>query len=64
MKRKTNKAAAKRFKVKKSGKVFRYKAGRRHLLEHKAKDTKRQMRGAVEVDKTDIKKLCDLIPGL
>jgi large subunit ribosomal protein L35 len=64
MKRKTNKAAAKRFKVKKSGKVFRYKAGRRHLLEHKAKDTKRQMRGAVEVDKTDIKKLRDLIPGL
>ena len=64
MKQKTNKSAAKRFKVTKSGKVLRYKSGKRHLLEHKDKDKKRQMRGPVQVSDSDLKKIRQLLPGL
>ena len=35
-KMKTHSGTAKRFKVSGSGKILRQKAGRRHLLEHKA----------------------------
>lgn len=60
-KQKTNKAAAKRFIVKKSGKIFRYKRGKRHLLRSQPTDVKRQKRGVVELDSTDKKKVVNLL---
>jgi len=63
-KMKTNKAAAKRFKVTSSGKVLRYKQGQRHLLEHESANTKRNRRGPVEVSKSDMKKIRQLLPGV
>ena len=42
-KMKTNKAASKRFRVTKSGKVMYVHAGLRHNLEHKSADRKRVM---------------------
>lgn len=43
-KQKTNKSAAKRFKVTKNGKVRRFKAGRRHLMSVKPGKKKRHLR--------------------
>jgi len=51
--RKTKKAAAKRFKVTGSGKVLRAHAGRRHLLSSKSAKRKRKLAKAAVVDKTD-----------
>lgn len=41
---KTKKAASKRFKITGKGNVIRYKAGMRHLLEHKNSNKKRKQR--------------------
>ncbi len=54
MKQKTKKAAAKRFKVKKSGKVMREAVGKRHLMQHKTKKSKRHKRHNSEVSATDM----------
>lgn len=40
---KTNKAAAKRFRVTGSGKIKHKKRGLRHCLEHRSKDAKRNL---------------------
>lgn len=64
MKQKTKKAAAKRFKVTGSGKVLRYKQGRRHLLAHISSKTKRNKEGAFEVSPSDMDKIKDMLPGL
>ena len=61
---KTKKAAAKRFKITSTGKVLRYKAGKRHLLEHKSKSQKRNLSGSVEVSSSDIDKVQGMLPGL
>ena len=45
---KKNKAATKRFRLTKSGKVKRGKPGRRHLLSHKTAKRKRQLRRPTE----------------
>lgn len=50
---KTRRAAAKRFKVRKSGKIFRYCAKKKHLLEHKQKTVKNRLGKRVEVSQTD-----------
>ena len=63
-KQKTNKAAKKRFKLTAKGKVKRYKAGRRHLLEHKSSKLVRSKRFATSVTKSDIQKIKSLLPGL
>jgi len=52
---KSRKAAVKRFKVTKSGKIFHYKAGKKHILEHKSSKLKRKNCFMVEVDKADLK---------
>ena len=52
-KMKTHKGTAKRIKVTGSGKLLREKAGRRHLLEHKATKRTRRLDGTTEVDKRD-----------
>ncbi|MBI5234893.1 MAG: 50S ribosomal protein L35 [Deltaproteobacteria bacterium] len=59
-KMKTNKGAAKRFKLTASGKVKRRKAGTRHILTPKSQGNKRSLRKAAYISKTheaSIKKL-------
>jgi large subunit ribosomal protein L35 len=57
LKFKTRKAAAKRFKIKKSGKIFRYKANKKHILEHKKRKNLRKMGRMVQVSKSDEKRI-------
>lgn len=57
---KTNKAAKKRFKINGKGTISRYKAGMRHLLEHKKSNKKRKMRqkqNNVTVAKSDMPRI-------
>lgn len=44
-KMKTNKAAARRFKLTSTGKILRRQSGKRHIAEWKAPKVKRQLRG-------------------
>ena len=60
-KMKTVKGAAKRFKVKKSGKVKRGASFRSHILTKKSQKRKRQLRGPKHVDKTNIKQVKELL---
>lgn len=60
---KTRKAAAKRFKIRKSGRIFRYRAKKKHLLEHKAKSTKRKLGKRVEVSHSDRDRIRHMMPG-
>jgi len=53
-KMKTNRGAAKRFKVKKSGKIKRGSAYRSHLLTKKSQKRKRNLRSPKYVDKINI----------
>ncbi len=53
-KMKTNKGAAKRFKVRGSGSIKRRRAFRNHILSHMKKKVKRQMRHMVEVCQCDV----------
>lgn len=46
VKQKTKKAIAKRFRLTKTGKVKRWKAGRGHLMSHKSGKRGRQLRRA------------------
>ena len=63
IKLKTKKAAAKRFKITATGKVLRYGAGMRHLMEHKKPGRKRQKRGALGVSMSDMEKIRLMLPG-
>jgi large subunit ribosomal protein L35 len=57
---KTCRGAAKRFKTTGSGRIKRGKAFRRHILSHKGRKRKRQLRSAgmvAEVDHDNIRKL-------
>lgn len=60
-KMKTYKAAAKRFKITKNGKILRTKGGKSHLRRKKSKRVKRQFGKMIEVtnpgDKKRIKRL-------
>lgn len=51
---KSKKAARKRFKITKRGKVMRGQANQRHLLEWESSGKKRGRRGLVEVSKSDL----------
>jgi len=62
MKLKTNRGAAKRFKVTGSGKVKRSKAYASHLLSSKTTKRKRKLRKNVVVDKRDSRNVKRLIP--
>ena len=58
---KTNRSAAKRFKVTGPGKLKRNKAYRRHILTKKTTKNKRNLRKAVMTDETNVanmKKIC------
>ena len=61
-KMKTNKSAAKRFKVSGGGKIKRRKAGGRHLMTSKNSKRKRNLRQDGSVDSTDAKKVRTMIP--
>ncbi|MCL4378350.1 MAG: 50S ribosomal protein L35 [Actinobacteria bacterium] len=58
---KTNKAAAKRFKVTGSGKVMRQKAYKSHILTKKNADRKRKLGQTETVDKTNLKTIKKLL---
>ena len=57
---KPRKAAVKRFKITGSGKIMRYKAKKKHLLEHKAKSMKRKNK-RIELSKTDLHRVRSMI---
>ncbi|MFH2011607.1 MAG: 50S ribosomal protein L35 [Pseudomonadota bacterium] len=59
---KTNRGAAKRFKLTKSGKVKRAKAFRNHILTKKSTKRKRGLRQAGYLEKVDSKVVKKLIP--
>ena len=56
-KMKTNRAAAKRFKIKKSGKIKRAKAYKSHILNNESKrpNRKRKLRKSTHADKANQK---------
>ena len=59
---KTNRAAAKRFKVTGTGKLKRSKAYKRHILTKKTRKTKRNLRKAALVDLTNVKNMKKILP--
>jgi large subunit ribosomal protein L35 len=61
---KTNRSAAKRFKVSKTGKVKHKKAYLRHLLSSKGRSRKRHLRRAGMLNATDTRTMRALIPYL
>ncbi len=61
-KMKTHKGAAKRFKRTASGKLTRYRPGRRHLLDCKTTKRKRNLRGGAMVSEADEKRFTHLLP--
>ena len=61
---KTNRAAAKRFRVTGSGKVKRNKGFKSHLLSSKGKKRKRHLRQGVLVADVETKNVRKLIPYL
>lgn len=58
---KTKKAAAKRFKITKSGKILRAKTGHSHLLVKKEMKRKRRLRKVDEVHKSMVKSVKRLL---
>jgi large subunit ribosomal protein L35 len=61
---KTNRGAAKRFKLTGSGKIKRSKAYLRHILTSKARKQKRRLRKSTVVSASDAKAIRKLIPYL
>lgn len=59
---KTNRAAAKRFRVTGSGKVKRNKGYKRHILSSKSKKRKRHLRQSTTVAAVETKNIRKLIP--
>ncbi|MDY0131066.1 MAG: 50S ribosomal protein L35 [Desulforegulaceae bacterium] len=61
-KMKTNRGAAKRFKVTASGKFKMRRANKSHILTKKSTKRKRQLRAGKIADKTNEKQLRQLLP--
>ena len=61
---KTNRSAAKRFKVTGTGKLKRNKAYRRHILTKKTTKNKRNLRHSVITDDTNVKNMKKITPYL
>ena len=61
---KTNRSAAKRFKVTGTGKLKRNKAYRRHILTKKTTKNKRNLRHACMTDETNVKNMKKITPYL
>lgn len=63
-KMKTNRSAAKRFKVTGTGKLKRNKAYKRHILTKKTSKTKRKLRKPAITDQTNVKNMKKILPYL
>ena len=63
-KMKTNRSAAKRFKLTGSGKLKRNKAYKRHILTKKSPKVKRNLRKSAIVDSTNVKNMKQILPYL
>ena len=63
-KMKSNRGAAKRFKVSGSGKVIRNKAYASHILTKKSTKRKRNLRKSDTVDAADMKSIRRMLPYL
>ena len=61
---KTNRAAAKRFKVTGTGKLKRNKAYKSHILTKKSTKRKRNLRQATITDATNLKNMKKVLPYL
>ena len=61
---KTNRAAAKRFKVTGTGKLKRAKAYKSHILTKKSTKRKRNLRKPAMVDATNVKNMKKILPYL
>lgn len=59
---KTNRGAAKRFKITAGGKIKRNKANSSHILTKKTRKRKRNLRAGGQVDKTNEKGVRRLLP--
>ena len=60
--RKTKKAAAKRFKITATGKLLRRKPGLRHLASSKSSKRKRRLRKVGQVHKTMVARIKECMP--
>ncbi len=63
-KMKTNRSAAKRFKVTGTGKLKRNKAYKRHILTKKSAKVKRNLRQSAITDATNVKNMKKILPYL
>jgi large subunit ribosomal protein L35 len=59
---KTKKSASKRFKITATGKVLRFRAGRRHLAQSKHAKRRRRLGKVAVVDKTDAYRITQSMP--
>jgi large subunit ribosomal protein L35 len=60
-KMKTNRSAAKRFKLTGGGKIKRKRSGRRHILFDKTTKRKRHLRGSAYVSDADHKRILRIL---
>jgi len=60
---KTNRAAAKRFKITATGRIKRHKAYHSHILTKKSRKRKRNLRKSGMVDPADAKRIARLLPN-
>ncbi|GIX21426.1 MAG: 50S ribosomal protein L35 [Gammaproteobacteria bacterium] len=60
---KTNRGAAKRFRITASGRVKRNQSHRRHILTKKSPKRKRQLRRPAEVAACDVRAVRRLLPN-
>lgn len=60
---KTNRSAAKRFKVTATGKIMHFRAGASHLMRKKNSKRKRRLAKPAVLDKTNLKNVKRLIPN-
>ena len=61
-KMKTKSGAAKRFRVRGSGSIKRYQAGKRHILTKRTTKNMRHLRGSTSVDKTNLHHVKAMLP--
>ena len=61
---KTNRSAAKRFKLTGNGKLIRNKANKRHILTKKSTKRKRDLRQSAILDETNVKNMKKVMPYL
>ncbi len=61
---KTNRSAAKRFKLTGSGKLRRNKAYKQHILTKKSAKLKRKLRKPAMTDSTNVKNMKKILPYL